>query len=225
MKIVSLSGWGQPHDALEEAVPGAMHLPWAAENNAELALLAIARAAENADAVVGWSMGGQMALRAIAAGLFLPRRLVLIATPLRFVRIAEGGVGMPEDTYAQYRDNLHRDPERTFRKSYALIAHGDGNIAQVERFLREMAARIPACDWSYWLDAMAEYHCREEDLSRMPPTLLLHGERDVVVAPDQSFALSRFIPENELYVFPECGHAPHWHAGDEVRELIMEHCA
>jgi pimeloyl-[acyl-carrier protein] methyl ester esterase len=40
------------------------------------------------------------------------------------------------------------------------------------------------------------------------PTLILHGERDVLVRPGAAQWLERALPHARLVVFARCGHAP-----------------
>lgn len=221
MSTATLSGWGQPHDALEIVAPGARHIDYAAQDSIEEALAHIAQMAANARFVIGWSMGAQMAVRAVAERLIAPKRLVLIAPPYQFVRSDALPIGLGRDTFAQYRDNLKRSPERTFRKSYALIAHGDAHAVGVNTRL----SAPPPHNWNYWLDTMGGYSCTDLDMAHFPPTLLVHGENDAVIAPEQSHTFARALPDAQLHLWEGCGHAPHWHDTGRLRALIADHCA
>ncbi len=220
MSILCLSGWGQPADALHAIAPDAVHLDYTVAGSVEAALELLAK--HEADTVIGWSMGGQLAVRAISAGLLKTKKLVLIATPFQFVREQEETLGMGRDTFYLFRENLQASPARTFRKSYALITHDDGRADSIAPYLEEMHTRMPGRDWLYWLDALANYNCMELDFSRFPPTLLIHGLRDHVVAPAQSGAFFRRLPNARLEVLPECAHAPHWHDSAQVRAWIAD---
>lgn len=220
MKTVTLTGWGQPHDALKAIAPAARHIDYAAEETVEKALARIGDEAYGADIIIGWSMGGQMALRAIAQGMIAPRRLVLIATPYQFVKHDARALGMGRDTFAQYRQNYARNPERTLHKSYLLIAHQDMHADRVQGYLHGHKKQIGGYNWLYWLDTLAAYSCDALDLSILPPTLLIHGNNDVVVEPLQSAAFKERIPQAELRQYSNCGHAPHWHNHEDVRAQI-----
>lgn len=216
MKVVALSGWGQPYDALAELLPQAIHVDYARNASLPQALALIAREAEGADLLVGWSMGGQMAVRALAAGLRV-KRLALFGTPFQFVADAHCEAGMGADTFAQYRTNLVANPARTFKKSYALVTHGDLSAKALD------ASRVPDYDWLHWLDTMAGYSARGLDFTPFPPTLLIHGENDVVVAPAHAALYANHLPHATAHILPGCGHAPHWHDVEKVRSLLEAH--
>lgn len=213
MKTLALSGWGQPHDALREAVPQAVHADYAYGGSMQSALELIERH-KDAEVVVGWSMGGQMAVRAVAEGLLSPQRLVLIATP--FQRVGAGA-----DTLAQFRANFERDTARALKKSYALIAHGDTQGEYIKPHLDAALSRLPPHDWLYWLEALT-HAADAQRLAHFPETHLIHGARDVVVGSEQSRLYQRALPNATLHVFEGAGHAPHWHDVLRVRRIVEE---
>jgi pimeloyl-[acyl-carrier protein] methyl ester esterase len=224
MRSITLSGWGQPYDALQVIAPEAQHIDYLPAGSVPAALEQLSKYA-HAQMVIGWSMGGQLALQAIAKGVLAPEKLVLIATPFQFAQDTPGGIGMGAQTLAQFRANLQRDITRTLNKSYALIAHGDSKAEPMQEHLNAARSRLVEHDWLYWLDSLSLQTAHGVDFSRFPPTLLLHGAKDVVVQPEQSHVLASSLPKARVEIFEECGHAPHWHDTVRVRRLIEEHKA
>lgn len=224
VSAVTLTGWGQPHDALADIAPGARHVDYAAQDTVEGVFSLLAREIEEAELLIGWSMGGQMAVRAIVEGVIAPKKLVLIATPYRFIR-GENGIGMDPLIYAQFLDNYRGSPARTLHKSYALIAHHDRNGEVVREKLQRAHARQPQHDWLPWLERLGAYDCDALDFSRLPPTLLLHGKNDAVVGYEQSERFAAELPDARLELWEGCGHAPHWHDKDKAMKIIQEFAA
>ncbi len=222
--IMTLSGWGQPHDALEDVAPGAVHLEYAHHPTVRDALEAIAAQGRQYDAIIGWSLGGQLAARAIASGMLKPKRLVLIAAPFQFVATPESRIGMKRDLYDKFRGNYARHPGRTLHKAWELIhkddARADHVRAKLEQYDKE---QVLEKDWLRWLDLLDGFTFDGLPLQDFPPTLLIHGGRDAVVDHAQSRRFMQALPQARLLSFEEAGHAPHWHATNEVREQIMEH--
>ncbi len=209
MSIIALSGWGQPPDALREVAPNAQFVDYARAGTVERALDTLAGYAPRC--VIGWSLGGQMAARAIVKGIWKPELLVLIAAPFKLTHNL---------TLAKFRDNFRRDPERALKKGYALIAHEDTNAAHIQKYLEDAKKRLPAHDWLYWLEALATHGFEPGEMKHFPRTILLHGDRDAVVGLEQSQAFAKALPQAELHVFEGCGHAPHWHDEARVRGLL-----
>ena len=158
--------------------------------------------------------------RRTTAGMFAPRKLVLIAAPFQFVG---GDIGMGKDTYGKFRDNYARNPARALDKAWALIHQDDSRAEQVKAALkRQDRHAVLAKDWLAWLDAMDGFSFSAIPLGGMPETLLIHGDKDVVVAPEQAGRFVQALPKATLLKIKGAGHAPHWHNPEGVAAAIEE---
>ncbi len=221
MAIVTASGWGQPYDALASIAPDAIHADYARHDNVEDALGEFAYGA--CDTAIGWSLGGQLIVRAVAAGLLRPKRLVLIATPFQFVASSDVPHGMKRDLYAKFHDNYARDAMRTLHKAWELIAKGDKHAPRVRLHMeRQPKEAMLEKHWLRWLQLLDSYSCEELDFSDFPPTLLIHGDGDAVVDQAQSTLFAQRMPAAKRIVFEGCGHAPHWHDTEKLRKILSE---
>lgn len=228
MRVACLSGWGQPHDALESIVPDKAslitHIDYARHDSVNAAIIHIAEQARNFDMLIGWSLGGQLALRAIASGMVKPEKLVLIATPFQFVKNASLPIGMPTDTFAHFCENYAKNPQYTLKKAWELIAKGDSNAETVKtRLDSHEKKQVLAKNWSLWLQILENYTCKDLHTADCPPTLLIHGDQDLVVFHEQSEQMMGILPQARLETFTGCGHAPHWHAHLRAKTLITAH--
>lgn len=225
MKILTLSGWGQQHGTLADIVPkDAAHFDYADYTDIERALHGIADAARGCDVVVGWSLGGQLAVRAVAAGLMRPNKLVLIGVPFQFVHSDKHKIGMPRDTFSKFRNNYEKNPARTLSKAWDLIVLNDKNHEQVMVQLEKYdKAKMLKKDWLRWLDMLDGFSCRELDFSGFPPSLILQGAQDAVVGHTQAHEFAKMIPQAKHIILPDAGHAPHWHDPHLVRQHIEEY--
>lgn len=93
MTTLLLSGWTQPVDALAHLEAGATLFDYSAHGNADAAIEQMAKL--NPSRVIGWSMGGQLALRAIMARAITPKHLTLIAAPMQFVADSDTSAAVP----------------------------------------------------------------------------------------------------------------------------------
>lgn len=220
MRAIALSGWGQPADALKIIAPDAVFVNFA-DLDAPFALDAIAEAGKDCDLAIGWSLGGQLLVRAVAAGMMRPKKLALIAPSFRFVKQG-GGIGMPQDTFRMFRDNYAANPKRTLKKAWDLIAYRDAREAKVKEHLaRQDIKKALAGNWLSWLDDLEQFSCETLVFKDFPPSILIHGDRDEVVYPEQARRFMDVLPQARLELFRGCGHAPHWHDAEKVRELIQ----
>lgn len=224
MKILALSGWGQPHDTLSDVVSNATHFDYADYKTIDEALAAIAKEAKSHDAVIGWSLGGQLAVRAIASGLMNPKKLVLIGAPFQFVHSGDAKIGMPRDKFQKFRDNYERNAARTLAKAWELIVLNDKNPDYVRaQFEKYNQSSMLEKNWLHWLDMLDGFTCKNLDFSQFPPSLLLHGAQDAVVEHSQAHEFVKLIPQAKHIIFEDAGHAPHWHDTQAVKNHIEEY--
>lgn len=220
MRTVTLSGWGQPHDALTGLASASQAIDYSHASSPEEAIRMIAHLAKDADRIIGWSLGGQLATRAVAAGVIAPKQLVLIAVPYQFV--GEGAQG--QETFKKFHGNYKANPKRTLDKAWELVHYEDTQ----SQFVSDQLAlfdkdAVLKRDWLRWLEALEHYTCDGLDFSQFPRTLLVHGDKDKVVSFDQAQRFAAKIPQAKLHVWEGCGHAPHFHNPAKLQKLIHEH--
>ena len=224
MKILTLSGWGQPYDALADLLPEATHMEYAHHEAIDQALDSIADTGQGYDVIIGWSLGGQLAARAIAAGKIKPKKLVLLATPFQFVEIGKNGIGMKRDTFEIFYHNFMKNPARTLNKAWDLVHYMDTQAKFIKDQLSTFSKdAVLTRNWLNWLALINGYSCKELDFQSFPPTLIVHGTRDAVVGVEQAECFVKHIASARLEIWQDCGHAPHWHDRNRLRSLIMEH--
>ncbi|MDX2073754.1 MAG: alpha/beta hydrolase [Alphaproteobacteria bacterium] len=218
MCTITLSGWGQPHDALAHLAPGSMAVDYAHAANAAEAIRMIASA--QPERVIGWSLGGQLAVRAVAEGAVRPAQLVLIATPYQFVDSSTVG----RETFEKFSANYRANPQRTLHKAWELIHYEDAKSVciadQLAMFDKEAVLRK---DWLRWLHLLEGFSCDALDFSAFPRTLLVHGTLDKVVGAAQSIRMAQRLPHARVEQWEHCGHAPHLHDAERLKGLIAEH--
>ena len=222
MRVLALAGWGQPHDALSEAFPDATHLKYSYLPSMQQALELIADTSRGHDVVVGWSLGGRLAAQ--AAKLMQSKKLVLIASAFQFSKSTELPLGIPQEQNTKFRENYLRNARRTLDKGWELIIKGDKHAERIRARFTDAAkeSALAGNDWLRWLDDLNGFTFHGKNLSDMPPTLLLHGDGDAIVYPEQSRHFAGLLPQSKLVMFEECGHAPHWHDPQAVRRAVEE---
>jgi pimeloyl-ACP methyl ester carboxylesterase len=222
MTTLLLSGWMQPVDALAHLEAGATLFDYSAHGNADAAMEQMARI--NPSRVIGWSMGGQLALRAIMAGAITPKHLTLIAAPIQFVSDAKVK-GMDPITFRQFRENYATDPARTKTRLHGLVAKGDRDMKRVMGQLSHHPKVEDVAHWLPWLDDLGAQRLGSTALASAPPTLIIHGMSDAIVPFTQSEHLARMLPRAQVNAWPEVGHAPHVHDSARLMTEIAAHRA
>lgn len=220
MKSILLSGWAQPADALAHLAPDAKLFDYSDYASANEAIEALS--VQNPAQVIAWSLGGQLALRAIASGGLRLKHLTLIGAPMQFVSDATLK-GMDATTYQLFRDSYANDPIRTKARLHALIAKDDREMKRVMAMLSHHEKVDEVAHWLPWLEDLAAHRLDISALASAPPMLIIHGMNDAIVPFAQGEALAKALPNAELSAWAEVGHAPHMHDAGRLIAEIASH--
>ncbi len=218
MTLLCLTGWQQPPDALAELAPNAVHFDYSAYSNADAMFAALPR---TADLAIGWSLGGQLLVRAVAGGYLKPKALLLLGAPFQWVAGEGIAKGIPVEAVAEVRDNYQRDPKAMLKNLNALIALGDRDEKSIVRTLNAVLSV-----WDnglYWLDELTKTSCSALNFSAFPPTVIVHGDKDKVIHPVNADAYMAALPKAELMKWPDCAHAPHLHDMHALQTLVSKY--
>lgn len=217
MNIVTLSGWGQGHDSLKTIAPSAIHFDYSGFNSVEDAFAELGKI--ECDVIIGWSLGGQLALRAVEQVILKPQKIILIAAPFQFVKSSDiefATSGVVFDTFLASFKNF---PEKTLRGFASLIAKGDINDREIICKLSQMQTEEPL-RWLYWLEELGNFSCSVIDFASIPETTIIHGKNDIVTDYRQTDFFKKHITNCNLHILDNCGHAPHLHDSHKVKELL-----
>lgn len=223
MATLILSGWAQPANALEHVVDGDVYyFDWSSYPSPKSAIEGLRDFTRGTviDNVVAWSMGGQLAMRAIAAGALKPKHVTLIAAPFQFVCEK---LGMNRIDYGMFRDCYAKDPFRSKERFHTLLAKGDRKMRELLNILVHHPKVEDKSRWLPWLDELGRFAMDASSLASMPPTLIVHGTHDAVVPHVQSEHFVRYIPQVKLSTWEEVGHVPHLHDPERLKAEIAAH--
>jgi pimeloyl-[acyl-carrier protein] methyl ester esterase len=160
---------------------------------------------------LGWSLGGQVALR---AALDMPGRvggLSLVAATPRFVRGPGWPCAMPVETFHGFADALGEDPQATLLRFLSLQVKGADQARETLRLLRaELAARPPASRTGLvqGLEILLHTDLRRELPRLACPSHWLFGARDTLVPRSLYARLAELLPTARIDRIEGAGHAP-----------------
>ena len=157
---------------------------------------------------VGWSLGGQICLEALASGAPARGALLVAATP-RFSAGVDWPCGVDPAELAGLRQALARNPGAAVGGFLALLARAGGADRQAVRGLRRSLPQTPgARGLASGLACLAggDYRGRLADMDL--PLLWLVGERDSLVPPEAARIAAASSPAGACRVLPEAGHLP-----------------
>lgn len=74
----------------------------------------------------------------------------------------------------------------------------------------------------FWLEELGRFSCLKINFDNFPRTVLLYGDKDVLVNPKQGEYYAGKIANSRLEIFKNCGHCPHLNDQERTGLIIEE---
>jgi pimeloyl-ACP methyl ester carboxylesterase len=170
--------------------------------------------------VVGMSLGGMIAQRVALAYPERVRSLVLVCT-------TPGGrnAARASDEVMKGLVEGGADPSTVYRRNAWFLYGDETRRDHPERIEQDIEARsrIPTQPAGYYgqLQAATGHDTWDELPSLRVPTLVVHGESDLLVPTENGRLLAQRIAGAELVLVPGAGHMLQADAGEALREAVL----
>jgi pimeloyl-[acyl-carrier protein] methyl ester esterase len=237
--VVLLHGWGSNGGVWKELaaflapryqlhtpeLPGYGARPGCVPYTLEGVAAAVAQAAPPRCHVVGWSLGGQLALAWARRAPRQVDRLVLIAATPSFVQRADWPHAVTRELLLEFSAELGADRDGTLKRFAALQAQGDDNARDVARRLRAAftaGGEAGAAALEGGLQILLETDLRAGLSSIQQLVLVLQGDRDSLVPRAASAHFNRRLPSARVTMLPGTAHAPFLSKPREVAAALHE---
>ena len=237
LDVVLLHGWGSSARVWDDLaarfaprvriypldLPGYGAIAPRAPRTLEAMADAVASCAPRRCHVVGWSLGGEVAL---AWSLRAPRqvlRLGLIATTPCFASRPGWPCATNPAVLLEFGRLLADDRATTLARFIGVQARGDSRARRVAGVL-ERSSRGPSADGALeaGLQVLMDADLRRELRRVRQPTLVLHGARDRIVPPAAGRRLAAALPDARFRLLRACAHAPFLSQPARVARALQE---
>ena len=173
--------------------------------------------------LLGWSLGGQVAMRAALDHPHKIARLVLLASTPKFVATEEWVRGMAIADLQAFGAALLADPQATLLRFLSLQTRGMAGQKALLQHLRQTLLAAPQASSEALAAGLAIL--RETDLrAELPrvtqPTLVLHGALDTLSPAAAGTWLAGTLPAAQYIEIAHAAHALHLSHGAAVAAVI-----
>jgi len=161
--------------------------------------------------VLGWSLGGMIALELARQRPTTLGGLVLVATTPRFVAGAGWPHGIEPEVLETFAEGVRRDYHRTVQDFLTLQVLGTADPRATLRALRAGVRSRPAPDpraLETGLDILRRADLREQVSGIDLQSLVITGQHDRLAHPAAGEFLASGLPRARLLRIPGAGHAP-----------------
>ena len=173
--------------------------------------------------VLGWSLGGMIALELARQRPTSLEGLVLIATTPRFVAGADWAHGIDSTVLEAFERGVRADYHRTVQDFLALQVLGAADSRSTLRALRAAVHSRPAPDQralETGLDILQRTDLRDALANIASAALVITGQRDRLTPPAAAEFLSATLPYADLRHIAGAGHAPFLSHPESVRREL-----
>ncbi len=235
-EIVLLHGWGSASQSWQPLIPAlqnianiiALDLPGFGESASipEFTLDAVVQliAAQLPEkcVLIGWSLGGMLAVQIAARYPQKISQLITLAANAKFVASRDYETAMPLVVNRQFNKNFATDPQSTLKLFSGLLAQGDTNERALLKQVRALAEpdKINS-NWLQALELLAALDNREAFAKLTQPGLHFLAEKDALVSLAAAQALAQLNPKQSVQVISGAAHALHWSQPELVAKAIQ----
>lgn len=174
--------------------------------------------------VVGWSLGGLVALTLASRHPDKVRQVILLASTPRFVQAPDWPHAMDPDVLAAFARDLGADYQATLGRFLALQLLGAPGRAEALRRLKArcLAAPPSAGALAEGLDILRDTDLREQLRVSDVPVRAVLGDLDRLVPAEVAADLAALRPGMPVDILRGAGHAPLLTHGPQIARLLME---
>ncbi|HSJ80899.1 MAG TPA: pimeloyl-ACP methyl ester esterase BioH, partial [Thiobacillus sp.] len=173
--------------------------------------------------LLGWSLGGQVAMRAALDHPHKIARLILLSSTPKFVATEAWTRGMAAAELQDFGAALLADPEATLLRFLSLQTRGMPGQKTLLQQLRQALLAAPVARseaLAAGLAILRDTDLRAELPRLVQPTLVLHGALDTLTPPAAGTWLAETLPASQHIVFSRAAHAPHLSHAEAVAAAI-----
>ena len=231
--ILSFSGWGQKFDSLDIIFKDSVfdpsffkrnpitHFDYSSFKCPKDLFNNVKNKNLDPKIIIGWSLGGQIAMRLISQKILKPKLLILIAPPFQMVKNKQIEIAMSQKTFNNFYQNFKTSPTKTLKQFAVLSAIKDQNS-------KEIIKNIQISDNNFenlqsWLQELKDFSCFDINFDDFPKTIFFQGKSDMITHPKQVDYFKERIKYFTLELFKNCGHAPHLNDREKFSKILFEH--
>lgn len=175
--------------------------------------------------LLGWSLGGLVALKLAGFAEKSIRAVVLLASTPCFMRKADWHGGLTEEQIQDLSRRTTEDPRRALREFARVVAEGDPASRQIARKLALLltdGTAVPAA-LTEGLAILQQTDLRQALARLSCPVLMLLGDRDALVTIHTQLAIKTDYPSVQMEMIENSGHALFISRPAIVAEKINQH--
>lgn len=235
--IVLLHGWGCDSESWQPLMPMlkklsaviAIDLPGFGASEVvevlslEIILASLAKQLPHKAVLIGWSLGGMLAVQLAARYPEKITRVLTLAANAKFVASHDYSAAMSETINCQFNNSFAKNSMVALKLFSGLLAQGDVNERGLLKKMRalEKPERINH-NWLQLLTLLSAIDNRSALISLSQPGLHLYAVGDALVPVSAAAEICDLNSSQSIRIIPDAAHAMHWSQPELIIKTIRE---
>ncbi len=158
--------------------------------------------------LLGWSLGGQIAMQLVADKLLPVERLIVVSSTPKFCQATDWLHGLPEVQVRALQRQLRRNSTSTIAEFMQMMFSGEQDTSMhivstsKQRILPDNEAGMQS------LETLKTADIRSRLSAINTPTMVQHGKLDIIIPAAAGEYIANNIHAAELIVWDDVGHVP-----------------
>ncbi|MDD4178628.1 MAG: alpha/beta hydrolase [Candidatus Margulisbacteria bacterium] len=158
--------------------------------------------------LIGWSMGGMIAIQVAALAPDKIQALVLVSTTPKFIKSDDYAFGVPVVLLKRLEKRIAREGTKAFHDM--IFKNGD-RVGVEHLTIDEVEDELKQLEIVDLRNNLPKIKC---------PTMIIHGDQDEICLPGAAKYLQKNIENSELVTFSGVGHIPMIERPDEFNAQL-----
>lgn len=180
--------------------------------------------------IIGWSMGGLIAMHIAITQPEVVKKLVLVGATPCFVNVkglsrrSHWHAGVEQSVFDGFAENVEADYQKAMLNFLGLQCVGSADAKQLLRRLKTQFAAQPTPTMPVLqsgLDILMRADLRKEVANITQPTMIIHGDKDRLVPLQAGNWLAQALPNAQLCVINGAAHAPFLSHQSKFEKALM----
>jgi malonyl-CoA O-methyltransferase len=172
--------------------------------------------------VMGWSLGGMLAVQLAACFPERVAAVISLAANLKFVASTDYPSAMPRAVNRQFNQSFAQDPQATLKLFGGLLAQGDANERALLKQLRRNESVEVSDNWLQALQLLAVLDNREAFVQLQQPGMHILAEKDALVPIAAAAVMRELNADQQVIELENAAHALHWSQPQELINLVVQ---
>lgn len=210
-KNLTISGWGQDQDLISNILDLPCDSLDYTNKKISDVIDDISLRKQKYDCIIGWSLGGQIALE--LSKYIAVNKLILVSTPYKFISSETYDLGIKEKEFKGFQYLLKKNKQKLLEHFRDLIM--ENNVDKEQLSLSNNNTQDLLC----WLEFLGQFN-GNNNFPNIDNIMLIYGKLDKIVKYQQGELYLQKFNNASLEIFPLASHIPFLHDTRRFNQLV-----